>query len=481
MKRNLLLFVFIIGILTFISGCDSKQDSKAQRYQDQVAEAAYQVDKNWKSRTLTPNYHLNKKEGKRYQYEDYQIRVVFKSGGTGSLKQELSKAASTVLDTAQGELKKTVKETTTELAGQKALKQSYTWEFSGASSSVQTEPGETGYLDSAGFETDMGMYLITVLSYSEKGYETATSAYENLLNSVTLTDREEAQLYVGNTGQGGGVAFRLPDWDTRTEDKAGTVIYGTIDMEALAVRPLKHEALSKDRMEASIRELYSQTWDCGFFGQVSQAKITKQKPVKLRVYPGNALRVNLELTMESSEKPIQTKASALFVQDEAGKAVCCFSALYDYNQSYEYSDILQSLTPLSAIEDKADRLWEKKTEYVGDNTKVGQLLQETDLKDYGTYTMELDTKKEPYGLVVHYEKPVKQQDDWHPNVEAVLLLGLIENLDYVELKSGSETKKFTCDDADSLLGYDVKQLGQEKSKLRAVILSSKVKWWTKFQ
>ena len=52
---------------------------------------------------------------------------------------------------------------------------------------------------------------------------------------------------------------------------------------------------------------------------------------------------------------------------------------------------------------------------------------------------------------------------------------------YVELKSGSETEKFTCDDADSLLGYDVKQLGQEKSKLRAVILSSKVKWWTKFQ
>ncbi len=103
---------------------------------------------------------------------------------------------------------------------------------------------------------------------------------------------------------------------------------------------------------------------------------------------------------------------------------------------------------------------EKKTEYVGDNTKVGQLLQETDLKDYGTYTMELDTKKEPYGLVVHYEKPVKQQDD--PNVEAVLLLGLIENLDYVELKSGSETEKFTCDDADSLLGYDVKQLGQER-------------------
>lgn len=486
MKRKLLLFISVIGILTLISGCSfgksgstSKQDSKAQGYEDQVVQAAYQVDENWQSRTLTPNYHLNTSEGKRYQYADYQISVVFKSTAAGSLKQELREAASSILDTQQGEVKKTVKETNIQLAGKEAIKQSYTWEISGLSGSVQTAPGETGHMDSAGFETDMGMYLITALSYSEKGYETAKSAYQALLDSVTLTEGEEAQLYVRNTGQGGGFAFRLPDWNARTEDRTGTVVYGTEDIEAIAVRTLKNEKLSKALMEASFKELYSRTWTCGFTGQVSKAEVTKQEQVKIKDYQGDALLVNLDLTMKSTEQPLQTKASALFVRDEEGKAVCCFSALYDEKQSYEYSDILQSLVPLSEIETKADRLWEKKTQYIGNNTKVAHLLQETDLKDGGAYTMELDTEKEPYGLIVHYDKPVKEWDDWYSDTEAALLLGLIENLDYVELRSGTETNKITCDDADGILGYDVKQLGKEKAKLQAVVLKDKLTW-TKF-
>lgn len=493
MKRNLLFFVSVIGIVTLISGCsfsksgaDSKQDSKPQGYQEQVAEAAYQVDENWKSRTLTPNYHLNTSEGKHYQYEDYQLRVVFEGTSAGSLKQEMNKEASRIFgthDTQSGEIKEAVKETSIQVAGKEAIKQSYTWQISGASSSVQAEPGETGHLDCAGFETDMGMYLVTALCYSEKGYETAKPAYEALLDSMALTDKEEAQLYVKNIGQGGGFAFRLQGWDTRTEDKAGTVVYGTADMEALAVQPLEHEALSKGMMEASIRELYSRVSTGGFTGSEDKVKIkvkvTEQEKLKIKSWEGEALQVKLT-TESSGDQPVQTKASALFVQDKKGKAVCCFSALYDENQSYEYSDILQDLTPLSEIEDKADRLWENKTEYIGNNSETGRLLQETDLKDYGPYTMELDTKKEPYGLVVCYEKPVKEWGDLDPRTEAALLLGLIENLDYVELKNGSKTMKFTCDDADSLLGYDVKQLGQEKSKLRAVILIDKLRW-TKFR
>jgi len=48
---------------------------------------------------------------------------------------------------------------------------------------------------------------------------------------------------------------------------------------------------------------------------------------------------------------------------------------------------------------------------------------------------------------------------------AIELLGLIENLDYVEFTDGEHSYTVTVEEASQTLGYDVKELGQSQEKL----------------
>lgn len=51
------------------------------------------------------------------------------------------------------------------------------------------------------------------------------------------------------------------------------------------------------------------------------------------------------------------------------------------------------------------------------------------------------------------------------------LLGLIKNLDYVEITNGKYTHKLTAAEASQALGYDVKEFGTDPSKLEDYLKS----------
>lgn len=207
---------------------------------------------------------------------------------------------------------------------------------------------------------------------------------------------------------------------------------------------------------------------------VTKVQVKSQKRVDTSA--GSAIRTELELTAENqaSEEPLKTDLSAVFVQDREKKAICCLMVSGDSEPDYDYSPILNSLRSFNELEDKTNRLWDKRAQYAGDAAEVSQLAEDTDLGGYGEYTLELDTEKEPYGLIIHYTKPVKDFDGLYLDGEAALLLGLIENLDYVEIKSGTDTKKLTCDQANGIMKYDIKTLGQEKAKLQSFIFKDAV-------
>lgn len=119
----------------------------------------------------------------------------------------------------------------------------------------------------------------------------------------------------------------------------------------------------------------------------------------------------------------------------------------------------------------AANLYKLRMDYLGDNSGVSRLVKETGLEFAGDYTLELKTSEKPYGLRVIYTDAIM---DFETNIYspyATELLGLIKNLDYVEITDGESTFRLTADEASQTLGHDVKDFGTDPSKLEAYLKS----------
>ncbi|NCD09738.1 MAG: DUF4825 domain-containing protein [Negativicutes bacterium] len=119
----------------------------------------------------------------------------------------------------------------------------------------------------------------------------------------------------------------------------------------------------------------------------------------------------------------------------------------------------------------AANLYKLRLDYLGDNSGVSRLVKETGLEFAGDYTLELKTSEKPYGLRVIYTDAIM---DFETNIYspyATELLGLIKNLDYVEITDGESTFRLTADEASQTLGHDVKDFGTDPSKLEAYLNS----------
>lgn len=124
---------------------------------------------------------------------------------------------------------------------------------------------------------------------------------------------------------------------------------------------------------------------------------------------------------------------------------------------------------LSAAKNKAEDLYASKVEYLGDNSAVSQLIEKTGLGNITNYTIELKTEKEPYGLIIN----VKEMDGTFAendfSATAVELLGLIKNLDYVEITNGQDSYTLTEAEASAMINENVKMLGESQEKLKSII------------
>lgn len=119
----------------------------------------------------------------------------------------------------------------------------------------------------------------------------------------------------------------------------------------------------------------------------------------------------------------------------------------------------------------SDNLFDARIDYVGDNSGVINLIDQTELPGVGNYTIELMTSVKPYGLRINIDSPIKSSKDALFATSSIELLGLIKNLDYVEITDGNYTYKKTSDEASNELGFNVKELGQSRDALEEWLLS----------
>lgn len=126
-------------------------------------------------------------------------------------------------------------------------------------------------------------------------------------------------------------------------------------------------------------------------------------------------------------------------------------------------------------------LLENKNQYIGNNSKVGALIDAMPLPE-GVFRdkFELYTDMAPYGLTIYYHL---DDDSLRISEEqflrnSVLLFALVDNLDKVEhigfwnnkaLSSTPFRFTYTRADADRIVGGDVRQFAESEEKLAELI------------
>ena len=119
----------------------------------------------------------------------------------------------------------------------------------------------------------------------------------------------------------------------------------------------------------------------------------------------------------------------------------------------------------SRLADRAHTLWQDRTAYVGDNSKVLALVEASGLASLGEYRVSLKTDAPPYAMTIAFNRLDKPFDSIDFTPQTDLLLGLVANLDTVTLTADGSTRSFTADEASKRLGRDVKDLATDEAAL----------------
>jgi hypothetical protein len=143
--------------------------------------------------------------------------------------------------------------------------------------------------------------------------------------------------------------------------------------------------------------------------------------------------------------------------------------IYVDGEKVQYT-LIRTSEPISfndgiMLKQLAEELYAAKVEYLGNNSAVSELIGKTGLAGFGDYSVKLETSAEPYGLKVIYGSTLKEFNELDLTSDAILLLGLIENLDHIEITNGDINFTLNVSDASDMLGYDVKDIGKSREAL----------------
>jgi hypothetical protein len=116
-------------------------------------------------------------------------------------------------------------------------------------------------------------------------------------------------------------------------------------------------------------------------------------------------------------------------------------------------------------------LWDDRTAYVGNASKVTALLRDAGFARGGAYTVSLQTRRPPYAITVSYGDASSMPSDADVERSVTMLLGMVQNLDMVRVVSDGAARSWSAVDVSQRLGYDVKELGRDQSKLTTFVSS----------
>lgn len=124
----------------------------------------------------------------------------------------------------------------------------------------------------------------------------------------------------------------------------------------------------------------------------------------------------------------------------------------------------------------SQKLFEAKTSYVWDISRVSNLLGELNLNSFWTYKIALQTESEPYWLMIIYDKNITNNIiEFEKSIlsNTVLVISLIENLSQVEWNYHdwiqNINKNFYLEEINNLIWNNVKDYSESPEKLQELI------------
>lgn len=125
----------------------------------------------------------------------------------------------------------------------------------------------------------------------------------------------------------------------------------------------------------------------------------------------------------------------------------------------------RNFTSETQEKEKFQEYQDTRVQYLGDNSKVSELLDKIGASNLGEYTIALQTEKQPYELTINYlNLKNKSDEEKFGNIEridyAYFALALIENLNGIDIHYKNYNYHLTTDEANEFIRGDIKEYGK---------------------
>jgi len=209
--------------------------------------------------------------------------------------------------------------------------------------------------------------------------------------------------------------------------------------------------------------------------------IKRNYSTSLMSFSVNRSRLNGKLSFGESDVKARIKNILAYRSPSALSIVCSILFVVAFVAGCSTNPIpVQPVSQTYYAGYNLDQLMENKTPYVGNNSKVGGLIGSMPLPaGFKVKALELETKAQPYGVIIHCATDgsvttnATNSDAFYRN--SILLLSLIDNVDHItySIADGdlSEVSSFTFtrEQAEELLGEDVRQYADDEADLQNLI------------
>ena len=456
MKKILAITLIIIMGLFALCSCGT------EKVVEQTGRLSYEVEAGWTSRTVTPAPSTLK----QYNYPEHTVLV-------GNLSYVFY----------EDPLMEAIQYAVGDSYGMGMSYDSYDCSVNdmAAQEAVVNNGNLQGIFTS--IETPQGTYVIATTA--ENPELDIKGIHDSLKETVAFSDANDGEVYAKNILQFGGYICQLPGWSSeiidtpwwtsRTVENNGVINYAFgNDSTSLMITLVEGTELTEELIHATLGDIYN-----GNTAPAATATLSGRTEMKCGI--GSAVYYVLDLHF-GEDKSNTVKASAVFVLNGEGQAMYCMTNTADSDLTYDYSVILESMQHADPVDETVDVIFSLVTDHTGDNSAVLNLMDAIGFGKYGNYTIQMQTAKEPYGLTVKYKGQVAQNDilpagdaavPYDFQRECVMMLGLVGNLDYIEIKDAdSNIVRYDTDVTKSLLMYDVKQMAVDKAVLESYYLET---------
>lgn len=283
MKRYFLLFLMVFCVLCF-SGCSQKtSDETVAKENGKLEQLSYQIDPEYSktSRSITSGESIS------YSYDGFLIGFSCRALEPNESLEDIMNSASELDaqnpdDIIESETKNV------KVAGLNGKELFYKLKLDSHIDPEDKTEALISYDTITGFTKDNRAYLIRHSCMQDATYQKSIGAYKEVLDSVKLEESAAPPLGTKNIGTYDNVTFTLKNWNVRSEDKNGRVVYSTREGINIFFLPVDSVPITQDGITTVVAALYEAEPET-----LGSLKVKERSPLSTNLGAGETITVQV--------------------------------------------------------------------------------------------------------------------------------------------------------------------------------------------